>query len=179
MKFNFKSIKLLALGAVAVLTFSCGDDDVMEADLEAYQGNATVKGTVYINSDATMDDETALERAEGVTVRVTYNAGDLNVIGGGDNSETVVLTTTTSSTGEYSISLPATNDGVGYSISLDEYTAERTTDEFIVVEGVSLNRDEIKTHIWNADAQAANPLIGETQTVDFTLAFGVELNQDI
>lgn len=183
MEMKFKFAKLLALGAVALMTFSCGEDEAEEAG--SFEGTATIEGIVYFESDQT-DDSEDIERAEDVTVRLSYDQEELSIASDG-TSLTVVMTTKTDSEGKFSFSVPATNDGVDYTIETDQYetsytiSQDKLDDDGVPLtdnDGDVIREDITKEGIFASQETSASPLIGETEYVELTLDSDPEIDLD-
>lgn len=160
---------MFALGAVSLLTFSCKEE---LAEPTAYEGTATIEGIVYINSDQTEGDtEVPDERAANVTVRISYDSDDLSVVSDG-SGQTVVLTTTTDANGNFSITVPATNDGVDYTIETDQITISYTVSEYPEGDPVTVTKEGV----FNGDETTASPLIGETEFVELNYGSGADFD---
>ena len=178
MKLNFKPVQMLALGALALLTFSC-KDEATEGDLTAYQGEATIYGTVYIETDETTDNDVQ-ERASDLTIRVSYDAGDLNVIGGDDDTETIVITTTTDASGNYSVTVPTNNNGVDFTVSYDEYTTTYVHTVSETKDGETTTKTETLEVVFPSDSDDVDGVkIGESKYLPFYMGndYDYELNE--
>lgn len=111
--------QLLMMAAVVFAATACMDDETSAVDMS---GSATIKGIVFVDSDNTDGDR---ERAGEAVVRATYNARELSVVSDGDN-RWVTLQTTTDANGNFSFEVPATPNGVDFTIDVDDFESQLT-----------------------------------------------------
>lgn len=114
--------KIFSIVAIAAIAFvSCKKEDENSTEL----GEATINGNVWADMDLTAD---GAEGVNGMSVKVEVNTQnwDQQPVPG-YNYDQKVYTTTTDANGDYTLTIPATDDGYTVTIEFEDLYTTRTT----------------------------------------------------
>lgn len=115
---------------LALFMINCEDDVKEGATIEGLQGQATIRGIVYINNDQTTDDDIWDEAAANARIRVSYYAADLSYSQSNGTADYVItVETTTDAQGQFSVTVPTIAAGVDFLVEADQYHTTITYDE--------------------------------------------------
>lgn len=145
----------MAIAAIALT--SCKKDEPATSEL----GEATINGNVWADLDQTDDFENGIyvselnpEGVEGMQVYIEINTADYvqNPVGGYDY-ETRTYTTTTDANGDYTFTIPATEEGFDVDIYFEDMYTTRTVlaEDGVtgLTENVEVTRGDISAYIYN------------------------------
>jgi hypothetical protein len=150
-----KIFSIMAIAAIALT--SCKKDEPATSEL----GEATINGNVWADLDQTDDFENGIyvselnpEGVEGMQVYIEINTADYvqNPVGGYDY-ETRTYTTTTDANGDYTFTIPATEEGFDVDIYFEDMYTTRTVlaEDGVtgLTENVEVTRGDISAYIYN------------------------------
>jgi hypothetical protein len=163
-----KIFSIMAIAAIALV--SCKKDDLNSTEL----GEATISGNLWADLDLT---NTAVEGVNGMQVKVEINTMDWDQQPvAGFNYDKKVYTTTTNSSGDYTLTLPATDEGYTITIEFEDMYTTRTTTNG--TENVEITRNDINMFIYSGavlatqDQATVNVLNNDPQANDWINIYG-------
>lgn len=134
-----------ALAIVAIAFTSCKKDDLDTTEL----GEATIEGNIWADLD---QSAMGVEGVSGMQVKIEVNTQnwDQQPVGG-YNYDKKVYTATTDANGDYSFTLPATDDGYNVTLEFEDLYTTRTLVDG-TTETVRVTRGDITKFIYSGAA---------------------------
>jgi hypothetical protein len=134
-----KMFSIMAIAALALV--SCKKDDVNSTEL----GEATITGNLWADLNLTSP---GVEGVSGMQVKVEINTMDWDQQPvPGYNYDKKVYTTSTEASGDYTLTLPATDEGYTVTIEFEDLYTDRTTT--LGTETVVVTRGDITKFIYS------------------------------
>jgi len=172
MRKQFIKFTAIALGLSTIALTGCKKVETTSPSDEAI-GKATIKGVVYINTDQTEKDDD-MERAEGASILVTYDAAELSVTSDGD-TEIKAISATTDGEGKFQVEVPSNLKGVTYEVQADQFETEymlkeldADNEEIVVKKQGVFGRKSTSVSIKTGQIQTVELNYGSTPEVDLS-----------
>jgi hypothetical protein len=120
-----KIYTVLALAAILMSASCAKEDPAKPIDYSAPEKQATIQGKLLINTNETLPIENQRYSAiSGITIKATVSYSSLS--GNFSQRGGFTTTTTTNSQGEFTLQVPATEDGVSVSFTVNPKDGRKT-----------------------------------------------------